>query len=408
MSTLVPEGDRLARLLLLTGALVALGLLGSVSTIVVVLSFVSMLVFHELGHYLAARWTGMQVTEFFIGFGPRLWSVQRGETEYGIKAIPAGAYVRITGMSNLETVPPDLEHRTYRAQSYPRRMAVAVAGSATHFLVAVLLLATLFGAVGRPDPAEWTVSEVVAGSTADEIGVLPGDRILSVAGVETAVFDTFGRAVRVVPSHTVEVVVERHGVRSEHSVVMGERPTPVGTMEGFFGIGAEYPLRRVGPAEAVTDAVSQFVDLVVISIEGLARFFTPGGLADFVGGAVDGGGPDTGIVVASGTSDDARMLSIYGAARLAGVALESGLANFLWFLVLVNVFVGVFNLVPLLPLDGGHVAIATYERLRSRGGRRYTADAAKLIPLTWAVVTLLVGVAIVALYRDIVDLPDFG
>jgi len=241
MSTLIPEGDRLVRLLLLAGALVALGLLGSVSTIVVVLSFVFMLAFHELGHYLAARWTGMQVTEFFIGFGPRLWSVHRGETEYGIKAIPAGAYVRITGMTNLETVPPDLEHRTYRAQSYPRRMAVAVAGSATHFLVAVVLLAMLFGAVGRPDPTEWTVSEVVAGSTADEIGVLPGDRILSVAGVETTGFDSFGRVVRVVPSHTVEIVVERNGVRSEHSVVMGERPTPVGTMEGFFWYRCRIP-----------------------------------------------------------------------------------------------------------------------------------------------------------------------
>ena len=404
----VADGDRLVRLLLLVGAVLALGLLGSAATIIVVLSFVFMLAFHELGHYLAARWTGMQVTEFFIGFGPRLWSVQRGETEYGIKAIPAGAYVRITGMSNLESVDPVDEHRTYRAQTYPRRMAVALAGSATHFLVAVALLATLMGMVGRPDPLSWTVSEVVAGSTADEMGVQPGDRILSVAGVETPGFDAFGRVVRVVPSHTVDVVVERNGILSEHTVVMGERPTPVGTMEGFFGIGAEYPLTTVGPAEAVTGALGQFVDLLFISVEGLARFFTPGGLAGFVGGAVDSSGPDTGIAVASGTPEDARMLSIYGVARLGGVALETGLANYLWFLILVNVFVGVFNLGPLLPLDGGHVAIATYERLRSRGGRRYTADAAKLIPLTWAVVTLLVGVALIALYRDIVDLPDFG
>jgi membrane-associated protease RseP (regulator of RpoE activity) len=87
---------------------------------------------------------------------------------------------------------------------------------------------------------------------------------------------------------------------------------------------------------------------------------------------------------------------------------EDGWATYLWFLVLVNVFIGVFNLVPLLPLDGGHVAIATYERLRSFGGRRHVADAAKLVPVTWAVVSLLVLVAAVALYRDIVDLPDFG
>ena len=95
MSTLIPEGDRLVRLLLMACALVALGLLGSVSTIVVISSFVLMLAFHELGHYLAARWTGMQVTEFFIGFGPRLWSVQRGETEYGIKIGRASCRERV-------------------------------------------------------------------------------------------------------------------------------------------------------------------------------------------------------------------------------------------------------------------------------------------------------------------------
>ncbi|MDE0834531.1 MAG: M50 family metallopeptidase, partial [Acidimicrobiales bacterium] len=107
-------------------------------------------------------------------------------------------------------------------------------------------------------------------------------------------------------------------------------------------------------------------------------------------------------------ADEDRLLSIYGAARLGNAMLDDGWTTYLWFLILVNVFIGVFNLVPLLPLDGGHVAIATYERIRSVGGRRYMADAQKLVPLTWAVVTLLVAVAVVALYRDIVDLPDFG
>ena len=107
-------------------------------------------------------------------------------------------------------------------------------------------------------------------------------------------------------------------------------------------------------------------------------------------------------------SDDNRLLSIYGAARLGSAMLEDGTNNFLWFLVLINVFVGIFNLVPLLPLDGGHAAIATYERLRSRKGKRYVADINKLIPVTWVVITVLVGIALIALYRDIVDLPNFG
>ena len=106
--------------------------------------------------------------------------------------------------------------------------------------------------------------------------------------------------------------------------------------------------------------------------------------------------------------DDRRVLSIYGVGRLGSAMFESGAYNYLWFWVYINVFFGVFNLVPVPPLDGGHIAIATYERLRSWRGRRYRADVAKLIPLTWAVVTLLIGVTLVALYRDIVDFPDFG
>ena len=175
-------GDRRTRLLLLLGSTAAFGFWFGLSMLAVVLSFVVMLVVHELGHFVVARWAGMQVTEAFIGFGPRVWSVQRGETEYGVKAIPAGAYVRITGMTNLDEVEPEVEHRTYRQQSYPRRLAVALAGSATQFLLAGLLLVVIFVALGRPDTGSWVVRSVVPATAAEEAGVLAEDRILSVGG----------------------------------------------------------------------------------------------------------------------------------------------------------------------------------------------------------------------------------
>ncbi|HEY5698935.1 MAG TPA: site-2 protease family protein, partial [Acidimicrobiales bacterium] len=133
-----PEGDIAGVLGLvgLVGALVALGLFGGWPILAVVVSLIVMIFMHELGHYITAKRAGMKVTEFFIGFGPRIWSFQRGETEYGVKAIPAGAYVRIIGMNSLEEVDPADESRTYRQKSYPRRMSVAVAGSAMHFLMA--------------------------------------------------------------------------------------------------------------------------------------------------------------------------------------------------------------------------------------------------------------------------------
>ena len=419
-------GNDRIRLVLLVGAVVSFGLIGGLSGLVVVSSFVVMLVLHELGHFVVARLSGMQVTEFFIGFGPRLWSVRRGETTYGVKAIPAGAYVRITGMSSLEVVDPAVEHRTYRQQSYPKRMAVALAGSATHFAVALALLFFVYMAVGRPDPTRWVVGEVVSGSAAASIDVRVGDRIVSVAGVETPGFADFGVVVRGLPGREVVVVLERDGDTSTRTMTVGERFRVDGTVAGFFGVGSDRPMETLGPVDAGVEASARFVDLVGMSIDGLVGFFTPDGLASFFtggddppegpepvlsGGAGAGAGAGGSVQVADpgvDPADEDRLLSIYGAARLGSAMLDDGWTTYLWFLILVNVFIGVFNLVPLLPLDGGHVAIATYERIRSVGGRRHMADASKLIPLTWAVITLLVAVAVVALYRDIVDLPDFG
>src|SRR5436190_4891279 len=123
---------------------------GGWQLLLVVVSIVVMIVLHELGHYIAAKKSGMKVTEFFLGFGPKLWSYRRGETEYGVKAIPAGAYVRIIGMNNLEEVPPEDEARTYRQQSYPKRLLVVSAGSGMHFLLALLCLYMLLTVTGAP------------------------------------------------------------------------------------------------------------------------------------------------------------------------------------------------------------------------------------------------------------------
>ena len=109
-----------------------------------------MIMLHELGHFVMAKRAGMKVTEFFLGFGPRLWSIRRGETEYGVKAIPAGGYVRIIGMSNIEEVDPADEERTYRSKPYRHRLGVAVAGSTMHFIIAAVLLFLLYAAVGEP------------------------------------------------------------------------------------------------------------------------------------------------------------------------------------------------------------------------------------------------------------------
>ena len=137
---------------------------------------------HELGHFIVAKRAGMKVTEFFIGFGPRIWSFRRGETEYGVKVLPAGAYVRIIGMHNLEEVDPADEARTYRAQPYRKRLPVVLAGPFANFVIAFVLLFVIFVGWGTPNLNKWTVDRVVAGSAADQAGLQQGDRIVSFNG----------------------------------------------------------------------------------------------------------------------------------------------------------------------------------------------------------------------------------
>ena len=272
--------DHRIRLVLLVGAFASFGLVGGVSGLVVVLSFVAMLVLHELGHFLVARWAGMQVTEFFIGFGPKLWAFRRGETTYGVKAVPAGAYVRITGMTSLDVVDPADEYRTYRAQTYTRRLAVALAGSAVHFALALLILFGLYGLVGTPDPNRWHVGDVVAGTTADVLGIQSGDRIVAVDGNSVDDFGDFGAVVRSLPGQTVDVVVERDGVRRTLTATIGERAVGEVVL-GFFGVGYERPLVTMGPLRSFLEAGVRFGDLVQLSIDGLVSFFTPYGPRKF-------------------------------------------------------------------------------------------------------------------------------
>ena len=153
----------------------------------IVAALTVMIFLHELGHFLTAKWTGMKVTEFFLGFGPKLWSFRRGETEYGIKLIPVLAYVRIIGMNNLDEVDPEDEPRTYRQQTFPRRMLVITAGSMMHFLQAFVLFLVVFTIVGVPrdsvladdvhaPPITGSVSNVLKGGAAETAGIRAGRR----------------------------------------------------------------------------------------------------------------------------------------------------------------------------------------------------------------------------------------
>ena len=395
------------RLALIVGVTVVFGLRFGLSMVAVILALVFMIFMHELGHYVTAKSAGMKVTEFFIGFGPRLWSFRRGETEYGIKPIPVGAYVKIIGMSNLEEVDPEDEARTYRQQPYWRRMSVALAGSAMHFLMAFVLIFVALVFVGLPERGSerWVIGAVSDPSPALEAGLEPGDRILEVDGQEVS--EDYGAMrdyLRAQPGETVDLLVERDGEELTISPTLAD-VNPQGDAVGFLGVGPESERVQRNLFEGAGEAVQVTGRTMWESVRGLVSIFSPSGISGYIDNVTNAGdAPEPGAEAVE-PEDGNRFISPVGVVRLANSTWQSGAADFLQLVFAINIFIGLFNLVPLLPFDGGHVAIATYERVREigRGGRRYFADVSKLIPLTYGVLLVLGLIFLSSLFLDIAD-----
>ena len=385
-------------------------LLGLGDILLVVACIIVMIMVHELGHLLAAKRGGMKVTEYFLGFGPRLWSIRRGETEYGVKAFPLGGYVKIPGMTSLEEVDPEDEPRTYRQQPFHARLLVAVAGSAMHFLMAFVLLWVLLVFVGVPNGNQVAIQQVnaVGGQPgpAQVGGLRPGDVLVSVDGHPVHGDPTpFVDAIHSHVGTPITVVVDRHGQTRTLSVVpvdgRAQHETgvqlPAGTAPfGVVGVGLGSPTSTVGPLRAVTSTGSQLTHFTWASMTGVVHLFSPTTISSRFQQVSSAKAAD------QATADGTRVESIYGAVRTAGQAVHAGVGDLLLILISLNVFIGIFNLFPMLPLDGGHVAIAVYEKIRTgRSKVLYHADVTKLLPFTWLMVAFLGVLFVTSFLTDI-------
>ena len=359
-------------------------------TFVFVVGLLVSVFLHEMGHFVTARRSGMKVTQFFMGFGPRLWSTQRGEVEYGIRALPLGAFVRIVGMNNLDECDPADEPRAYRAQSYPKRLLVITAGSLMHGVIALVLFFGVYATSGRyTETGDVLVtSPPAANSPAQQSGVVLGDVIREIDGIVVSSRDQFiDQIVSKKPGQTVTVIVDRSGERVSLNATLGNNP--VDTSIAYFGVASwSLDYVRVNPVKAIGYA-SQ--DLVVTAGRSVAGVFVVLNPVNIINSVIDD------------KADPAtRPGTVVGASQLGGeIGRQDGLKGVLLLLASVNIFVGVFNLFPLLPFDGGHAAIATYERFRSRRGKTYRADVGKMVPVATMVVGLLALLLIVGLYLDL-------
>ena len=417
-------GPLLKLLVFVAAGLVLAIVFDALPVLVVVLALVAMIMLHELGHFATAKWSGMKVTEYFLGFGPRLWSFRRGETEYGVKAIPAGGYVRIVGMTMLEEVDPSDEARSYRQASFPRRLLVALAGSGTHVILAFVLLFSLYAIAGAPTATLPTITSLghfsKGLSPAQRAGLKPGDMIVAVEGHKFADLDSLIAYVNKHPGDALVFVVVRNGhdltlrvtpVDGRHVVeeIGGQRvhaANPSGPPKGVIGVeltGARNVV--VAPLTAVGRAGSRLGIMFGQTFSGLAQVFSLHGLSIFAHQvAVAGNGQGSGSSGASGQgSGGGTILSILGVIQIGAQVVRQNVGTLLYLLAAINLFVGIVNLFPMLPLDGGHVAIAVYERARSRKGRSYHADVAKLLPVAYVFLLFIVLVGRGALYMNIVN-----
>src|SRR4051794_37050610 len=251
-------------------------------TVAIIVGLVFTIMLHEFGHYLAAKRSGMKVTEFFLGFGPRIWSFQRGETEYGLKAIPAGAYVKIIGMNNLDEVDPADEERTYRAKPTWRRLSVAVAGSTMHFLLAFVVICTVFIGFGTQhrNSDDWSLYSV--SGPADNAGLHPGDRIVSMNGKHYDTYDHLADAIKASPGETVAIVVERHGERKNFTVQLASHRPAEKAHRGYLGISPQYDFVPEKPLAGIARGAGEMVRVGRESVVGLGRLFSPHGMTKYV------------------------------------------------------------------------------------------------------------------------------
>lgn len=405
-------------------------ILNIVGIVAFVVALLLSVMIHEAGHYLTAKRFGMKVTEFFLGFGSRIWSFRRGETEFGIKAIPAGGYCKIVGMSPREEVAPEDHDRRFLSGTVPQRLIVLGAGSFLHFVLGFLLVLTLFSGIGTVRALN-TVEEVVPcilaqgesecgasspRSPAQVAGIMAGDEIIAVRkasdgsssdSVEKMKWSEIVTLIRASANRNLLVTIERSSQQLELQVPIASRVID-GETFGVIGVINEFGKVRLGPVDGVVESATFVKDVMKGSFEALLKLPTliPALVQQTFGGE---------------ERDPEGLVGIVGVARTTGEATASERLDtsdkVTFFIVMVaglNIFVGIFNLLPILPLDGGHMAVAIADGIKRTNARcrkrpiPAPIDVEKLTPLTLVVAIVLLSLTVLLVIADIVNPVRLG
>jgi len=372
--------------------------------LIFVLALLFSIMLHEAGHFFTAKKFGMKVTQFFVGFGQTLWSRRKGETEYGVKAIPAGGFVKIVGMTELEDVDPADEPRSFRRQ--PGWQRIIVLAFVLLFALAVGIglagagTSTTVGAIDTCVPSSLTAACKASNpaSPAKQAGIRAGDKIIAVAGLPVHNWTQMGKALRSqTPGQPVAITVQRDGKRltltSRLAVIHGRQGS-------YLGVSPVVVFQRTGPLGAVTYAGGKFGQILAGSAGVVANL--PKAVPDL-------------FAKNRGSGPGGQVTSVVGAADITGqvvaspIGWQARVAVVMLIVASLNIFVGAFNLLPLLPLDGGHLAIVIYERCRAWLARLRgkpdpgPVDFRRFVPVSVGVFALLVGFGLLLIMADLVN-----
>lgn len=352
---------------------------------------------HELGHYLTAKRFGMKVSEFFLGFGKRIWSFTKGETEFGIKAIPAGGYCRIEGMSPRDEMPAGEEGRAFFTASSGKKLIVLGAGSFAHLLIGFILIFAIFFGVGVNTLLS-DITKVSPNTAAATAGFLPGDKILEVDGVEVTDWFIDSQVIAKSEGKPLTYLVLRGG---EQISIKAAARYDESAKRYILGIITKIGTERQSFFPAIVESTQATGVLLRESVKSLFTLPTkvPQLFRQTFGGE---------------ERDPNGLVGVVGAARVSGDVVSSTkldnteqLGTFLLIVASLNIFVGLFNLLPILPLDGGHMAVAIADEIRAliarlRGRPRPAGiDVNVLTPITIGVFAVLAVLTLVLLIADI-------
>jgi membrane-associated protease RseP (regulator of RpoE activity) len=366
---------------------------------------------HEGGHFVTAKLFGMKVERFFLGFGKTLWSFRRGETEYGIKLLPLGGFCKIAGMSPHEFDGNFLEQergqkpepvepeRQFRNKPAWQRAIVLAAGSVTHFLMALVLIYALIVVIGLQIGPPTTKIQTTVATTSDgspapaeAAGLRAGDRIVAIDGQPISTFDQLRSVLSDKAGQRVSITYNRDGKDITTTLVPAVEKDSSGQTRGFLGISPAGAMVHRNPVEGIAATGGMFRDLVVGSFKGLGGLIP--GLADRLQAPAqtsNGGG--------GGGGGESAPVGLIGIGRLAGQAVSAGQwSMFIALLIEFNVFVGIFNLLPIPILDGGYLALIGWQAITRR-----EVDLRKLAPIAAVAVSLLFVFVLVVVWLDITN-----